>query len=157
MYDFVSQCLPHTLVKMRSELRAWEGAGWSCTIATTCCQIYRLREKSRELGRVAFADGPVSMCGRACNGCGRAGRGYAGARSLQLAISSRSSARRVEDSVGLRSPMDLLTCWSKRAVHAGERAAGGAYADAQALQYAVSSLGRARINPRGVLDSVGLR
>jgi hypothetical protein len=42
-------------------------------------------------------------------------------------------------------------------VHAGERAASGLYADAQVLQYAVSSLGGARTNPRGVLDSVGLR
>ena len=53
--------------------------------------------------------------------------------------------------------MDLLTCLSERAVYVGKRAVGGAYADAQALQYAVSSLGRAKINPRGVLDSVGLR
>ena len=29
----------------------------------------------------------------------------------------------------------LLTCWSERAVYAGERAVGGAYADAQALRY----------------------
>ena len=42
-------------------------------------------------------------------------------------------------------------------MHAGERAASGAYADAQALQHAVSSLGAARINPRGVGDSVKLR
>merc|ERR1719352_1938330 len=42
-------------------------------------------------------------------------------------------------------------------MRAGRRAASGLYADAHALQYAVSSLGGARTNPRGVLDSVGLR
>ena len=46
----------------------------------------------------------------------------------------------------------------ERSLHAGERAArGGAYADTQMLQHAVSSLSAARINPRGVRDSVKLR
>ena len=50
--------------------------------------------------------------------------------------------------------MDLLACAGERALHAGERAAcSGAYADAQALQHAVSSLGAAEIKPRGVGDS----
>jgi hypothetical protein len=73
-----------------------------CTIATTCSEFHKRREKSRRLGWVALTDG-------------------------------------------------LLTCASERALHVGERAASGAYADAQALQYAASSLGGARINPRGVL------
>jgi hypothetical protein len=72
------------------------------------------------------------------------------AQSLSHILSSISGARRAVDSIGLHSPMDLLEC-------AGERAASGAYADAQALQHAVSSLGAARINPRGVGDSVMLR
>jgi hypothetical protein len=38
--------------------------------------------------------------------------------------------------------MDLLACAGEHALHAGEReACTGAYADAQALQHAVSSLG----------------
>ena len=73
-------------------------------------------------------------------------------------MSSISGARRAVDSVGLRSPMDLLACAGERTLHVGERAAcSGAYADAQALQHAVSSLGAARINPTGVGDSVKLR
>jgi hypothetical protein len=39
--------------------------------------------------------------------------------------------------------MDLLACAGERALHAGEREASGAYAEAQALQHAVSSLGAA--------------
>ena len=85
----------------------------------------------------------------------------ADAQALQYAVSSlggaRTNPRGVLDSVGLRSLLDLLTCCSERAVHASRRAASGLYADAHALQYAVSSLGGARTNPRGVLDSVGLR
>merc|ERR1719183_468667 len=93
---------------------------------------------------------------------GRAASGlYADAQALQYAVSSlggaRINPRGVLDSVGLRSLLDLLTCCSERAVHARRRAASGLYADAHALQYAVSSLGGARTNPRGVLDSVGLR
>ena len=43
-------------------------------------------------------------------------------------------------------------------MHAGERVACSVvYADAQALQHAVSSLDAARKNPRGVGDSVKLR
>jgi hypothetical protein len=38
---------------------------------------------------------------------------------------------KAEDSVGLRSSMDLLACAGERALHAGELAANGAYADAQ--------------------------
>jgi hypothetical protein len=54
--------------------------------------------------------------------------------------------------------MDLLAGAGERALHAGERAAcSGAYADAQELQHAISSLAAARINPRGVGDSVKLR
>ena len=79
------------------------------------------------------------------------------AQSLSHVPSSISCARRAVDSVGLRSLLDLLTCASERAMRAGRRAASGLYADAHALQYAVSSLGGARTNPRGVLDSVGLR
>ena len=67
-----------------------------------------------------------------------------------------SGARRAVDSVGLRSPMDLLACAGERALHAGEQKASGAYADAQALQDAVSSSGSARINPRRVGHSVKL-
>ena len=67
------------------------------------------------------------------------------AQSLSHVLSSISGARRAVDSVGLRSPMDLLAGAGERALHAGERAAcSGAYADAQALQHAVSSLGAAR-------------
>jgi hypothetical protein len=52
----------------------------------------------------------------------------------------------------------LLACAGKRELHAGERAAcSGSYQDTHALQHAVSSLGAARINPRGVGDSVRLR
>ena len=82
--------------------------------------------------------------------------GRAQSRS-HVSLSSISGARRAVDSVGLRSLMDLLTCWSERAVYAGERAVGGAYTDEQALQCSVNAVGRARINPRGVLDSGGLR
>ena len=54
--------------------------------------------------------------------------------------------------------MDLFACAGERALHVGERAAcSGVYADTRALQHAVSSLGAARINPRGVGDSVKLR
>ena len=42
-------------------------------------------------------------------------------------------------------------------MHAGERAASGAYADAQELQHGVSSIGAAGINPRGVGDSGKVR
>ena len=37
--------------------------------------------------------------------------------------------------------MDLLACAGERVLHASERAARGAYADARALQDAISSLG----------------
>ena len=81
-----------------------------------------------------------------------------GAQSLSHVLSSISGARRAVDSVGLRSPMDLFACAGERALHVGERAAcSGVYADTRALQHAVSSLGAARINPRGAGDSVGLR
>jgi hypothetical protein len=77
---------------------------------------------------------------------------------LSHVLSCISGARRAVDSVGLRSPMDLLACAGERALHTGESAAcSGAYADAQAIQHAVSFLGAARINPRGVGDSVKLR
>ena len=60
-------------------------------------------------------------------GGGRGGR----AQSLSHVLSAISGARRAVDSVGLRSPMDLLACASERALHAGGRAAcSGAYADA---------------------------
>ena len=34
-------CLPHTLVEVRAGLRAWEVAGWSCTIAITCSEFHK--------------------------------------------------------------------------------------------------------------------
>ena len=56
------------------------------------------------------------------------------------------------------SPASLLACAGKRALHACEQAARrGAYAEEQALQHAITSLGVARINPRGVGDSLKLR
>jgi hypothetical protein len=42
------------------------------------------------------------------------------AQSRSHVLSSISGARRAVDSVGLRSLMDLLTCWSEREVYAGE-------------------------------------
>ena len=53
-------CLPPTLVKVRAGLRAWEVAGWACTIAITYSEFRKRREKSRRLGWVAFTDGPVN-------------------------------------------------------------------------------------------------
>ena len=94
-------------------------AGWACTIAITCSEFHEWREKSRRLGWVALAYGPVSMCGRACV-------------MMMMFIGTET----------------LVT------QHAGEREASGAYADAQVLQHAVIPLGAARINPRGVGDSV---
>jgi ribosomal protein S18 len=87
---------------------------------------------------------------------------YADTQALQHAVSSLGAARinprGVGDSVKLRSARVLLACAGERVLHAGERAAcSGVYADTQALQHAVSSLGAARINPRGVGDSVKLR
>ena len=67
----MAKCPPPTLVKVRAGLRAGEVAGWACTIAITCSEFHKRREKSRRLGWVALTDGPVSMCGRACVACGR--------------------------------------------------------------------------------------
>ena len=68
----VAKCPPPTLVKVRAGLRAGEVAGWACTIAITCSEFHKRREKSRRLGWIALTDGPVSMCVRACFACGRA-------------------------------------------------------------------------------------
>jgi hypothetical protein len=65
-------CPPNTLVEVRAGLRAEEVAGWACTIAITCSEFHKLREKSRRLGWVALTTGPVDMCERACDACGRA-------------------------------------------------------------------------------------
>ena len=72
-----------------------------------------------------------------------------GAQSLSHVLSSISGTWRAGDSVNLCSSMDLLTCVGELALHPGDRAAcSGAYADAQALQDAVSSLGAARMSRR---------
>ena len=70
---------------------------------------------------------------------------YADAQALQHAVSSLDAARKnprgVGDSVTLRSCKVVTACAGERAVHAGERVACSVtYADAQALQHAVSSL-----------------
>ena len=65
-------CLPHTLVKVRAGLRAWEVARWACTIAITCSEFHKRRGKSRRLGWVACTDGLVNILERACGACGRA-------------------------------------------------------------------------------------
>ena len=47
------------------------------------------------------------------------------AQSRSHVLSPISGARGAVDSVALRALMDLSTCWSERAVYAGERAVGG--------------------------------
>jgi hypothetical protein len=87
---------------------------------------------------------------------------YADAQALQHAVSSlgtpRLNPREVANSVKLRSCKVVTACAGERSLHAGERVACGvAYADAQALQHAVSSLSAAKRNLRGAGDSVKLR
>ena len=80
---------------------------------------------------------------------------YADTQALRNAVSSLGAARMSRRLVKLPSAKVLLACVGERALHVGERAAcSGVYADTRALQHAVSSLGAARINPRGVGDSV---
>jgi hypothetical protein len=38
---------PHTLVEVRAGLRAGEVAGWAFTIAMTCSEFHKRREKTR--------------------------------------------------------------------------------------------------------------
>ena len=79
---------------------------------------------------------------------------WAGAQSLPHVLRSIGSGTRVEDTVGLGSPMDLLVCAGERA--RGERAGGG-YARALSLQHAISSIGSARrvhskVGSRSLID-----
>ena len=117
----MAYCPPHTLVKVRAGFRAGEVAGWACTIAITCSEFHKRREKSRRLGWAALTDGPVSMCRRACVARGEreASGAYADAQALQHEDSSlgaaRMNPRRVGDSVKLRSTRVLLACAGERA------------------------------------------
>ena len=125
-----AQSLSHVLSSISGTWRAGDSVNLCSSMDLLTC-----------VGELALHPGDRAACSGA----------YADAQALQDAVSSLGAARMSRRLVKLPSAKVLLACVGERALHVGERAASGAYADAQALQYAASSLGGARINPRGVL------